>query len=93
MASAKPNTKAEKAKLSDEQFLLTLLDNLKVDHGAASKALGITKAACRMRFIRLQQKHGFKPKGKGSPRRKQAPAPIEKEANDNEATENDASKD
>ena len=32
MASTKPNTKAEKAKLSDEQFLLTLLDNLKVGY-------------------------------------------------------------
>ncbi|KAJ9491147.1 hypothetical protein VN97_g2113 [Penicillium thymicola] len=51
-----------------------------VDHETASKALGISKAACRMRFIRLQQKYGFKTKGKGTPRRQQAPAYTEKEA-------------
>ena len=32
MASAKPNTKAEKAKASDEELLLTLLDNVKVGY-------------------------------------------------------------
>ncbi|KAJ5920439.1 hypothetical protein N7516_011297 [Penicillium verrucosum] len=70
MASAKPNTKAEKAKTSDEELITGL-----------SKALGISKAACRMRFIRLQQKHGFKTKGKGSPRRQQAPANNEEATN------------
>ncbi|KAJ5920436.1 hypothetical protein N7516_011294 [Penicillium verrucosum] len=55
-------------KATDEKFLLTLLENVKVDHETAAKTLGITKAACRMRFIRLQQKHRFKTKGKGTPR-------------------------
>ncbi|KAJ5920437.1 hypothetical protein N7516_011295 [Penicillium verrucosum] len=50
------------------------------DHETGSKALGISKAACRMRFVRLQQKYGFKTKGKGTPRRQQAPASTEKEA-------------
>ncbi|KAJ5955552.1 hypothetical protein N7501_009831, partial [Penicillium viridicatum] len=67
---------AKGSKIGDEGFLLTLLENVKiiltktslqVDHETASKSLGITKAACRMRFIRLQQKYGFKKKGKGTP--------------------------
>lgn len=47
-----------------------------------------------MRFIRLQQKHGFKVKGKGTPRRKQAQVPNNEEgttgeeADMGEATEN-----
>ncbi|CAI7613221.1 unnamed protein product [Penicillium palitans] len=87
-----PETGA-KGKTTDEEFLLTLLDTVKVDHGTASKSLGITKAACRMRFIRLQQKHGFKVKGKGTPRHKQAKVSNEEEttgegAEKDEATEN-----
>lgn len=39
-----------------------------------------------MRFIRLQQKYGFKKKGKGTPRRKQAPTTDNEEA----TTEKDA---
>ncbi|KGO75661.1 hypothetical protein PITC_030130 [Penicillium italicum] len=69
-------------KACDEVFLLTLLDNVKVDHETAAKTLGINKAACRMRFIRLQQKYGFKKKGpKGTPRKKVA-ALTNKEAAD-----------
>ncbi|KAJ5417576.1 uncharacterized protein N7487_001126 [Penicillium crustosum] len=62
----------QRSKTSDEEFLLTLLNNVKIDHEAAANALEINKAACRMRFIRLQQKYGFKKKGKGIPRHKQA---------------------
>lgn len=40
----------------------------------AIRSLGINRAACRMRFIRLQHKYGFKKKGKVIPRRNQAPA-------------------
>ncbi|KAJ9491146.1 hypothetical protein VN97_g2112 [Penicillium thymicola] len=104
MASINKKTKTEKAKPSDEEFLLTLLDNVKVDHETASKAFGISKAACRMRFIRLQQRYGFKTKGNGTPRRQQAPTsnseetitkkeetPIkESDAAENEATEDEA---
>ncbi|OQD64526.1 hypothetical protein PENPOL_c007G01356 [Penicillium polonicum] len=73
-------------KATDEEFLLTLLDKVKVDHDTASKTLGISKAACRMRFIRLQQKHGFKTKGKGTPRRQRAPD-ANKEATDEKEPE------
>ncbi|KAL2696325.1 hypothetical protein AAEP93_002739 [Penicillium crustosum] len=65
----------QRSKNSDEEFLLTLLNNvkvMKVDHEAAANSLGVNKAACRMRFIWLQQKYGFKKKGKGIPRHKQA---------------------
>ncbi|KAJ5850407.1 hypothetical protein N7455_010263 [Penicillium solitum] len=49
---------------------------------SAAKSLGINKATCRMRFIRLQQKYGFKKKGKVIPRRNQAPAMTD-DAEDN----------
>ncbi|OQE30877.1 hypothetical protein PENFLA_c002G04987 [Penicillium flavigenum] len=49
--------------VSDEVFLLTLLNDVKVDHKAAA-ALGINQPASLMRFIRLQQKHGFKAVGR-----------------------------
>ena len=39
-----------------------------------------------MRFIRLQQKHGFKTKGKGTPRRQRAPD-ANKEATDEKEPE------
>ncbi|KXG53706.1 uncharacterized protein PGRI_007560 [Penicillium griseofulvum] len=51
---------SEVTKASDKAFLLTLLDNVKVDYEGAPKTFGITKAACRMRSTRLQQKHGFR---------------------------------
>ncbi|KGO45125.1 hypothetical protein PEX1_092220 [Penicillium expansum] len=72
-AKVSEETEPKVTKASDEVFLLTLLGNVKVDHEAAAKALGITKAACRMRYIRLQQKHGLKMKGiKGTPRTKRS---------------------
>ncbi|KUM65067.1 hypothetical protein ACN42_g2008 [Penicillium freii] len=96
--TAPPKVKAEEpskakiklnAKATDEEFLLTLLDKVKVDHETASKSLGITKAACRMRFIRLQQKYGFKTKGKGTPRRQRAPDSNEEAITEKEgATDN-----
>ncbi|KAF9247616.1 hypothetical protein DTO013E5_4655 [Penicillium roqueforti] len=74
---AKAETEVEAPKASDEEFLLTLLDTVKVNHQAAANILGINKAACRMRFIRLQQKYGFKKKGpKGTPRRKKGAAMV-----------------
>ncbi|KAJ5275177.1 hypothetical protein N7497_005791 [Penicillium chrysogenum] len=65
-----PAKAAEKA--SDEVFLLTLLKDIKVDHGAAAAALGIKEPASRMRYIRLQQKYGFKAVGHRP--KKEAPA-------------------
>ncbi|KAJ5412234.1 uncharacterized protein N7487_006593 [Penicillium crustosum] len=67
---------------------MTLLENVKVvDHGTASKSLGISKAACRIWFIRLQQKHGTKVKGNGTPRGKQAQGhPNNEEATAGEGT-------
>ncbi|KAJ6190618.1 hypothetical protein N7519_000639 [Penicillium mononematosum] len=69
-------------KVSDEVFLLTLLKDVKVDHGAAAAALGIKKPASRMRFIRLQQKYGFK--AVGHRQKKEAPA------NDADVTQGEA---
>ncbi|CRL29863.1 unnamed protein product [Penicillium camemberti] len=47
-----------------------------------------------MRLIRLQQKHGFKVKGKGTPRRKQAQVSSNNEEGTagEEAIENEATK-
>lgn len=63
---------------------------LQVDHETAAKSLGVTKAACRMRLVRLQQKYGFKVKGKGTPRGKkeQASSNNEEVPTGEEATEN-----
>ncbi|OQE30873.1 hypothetical protein PENFLA_c002G07133 [Penicillium flavigenum] len=69
-------------KVSDEVFLLTLLKDIKVDHKAAAAALGIKQPASRMRFIRLQQKYGFK--AVGHRQKKEAPA------NDADVTEGEA---
>ncbi|CAI7610681.1 hypothetical protein PCG10_001530 [Penicillium crustosum] len=71
---SKAQLKLNVKKATDEEFLLTLLENVKVDHGAASKSLGISKAACRMRLVRLRQKYGLKIKGKGTPRGKKEKA-------------------
>ncbi|OQE31122.1 hypothetical protein PENFLA_c002G09933 [Penicillium flavigenum] len=62
-------------------FLLTLPNNIKVDHKAAT-ALSINQPASLMRFIRLQQKRGFKAVG----RREKKAAP----ANETPATEGEA---
>ncbi|KAJ6125174.1 hypothetical protein N7471_012491 [Penicillium samsonianum] len=74
-------------KTSDEEFLLTLLNPLKVDYQAAADTLGINTPACRMRFIRLQQKYGFKKKGaKGTPRKKTATEKKTAPANESDGT-------
>ncbi|KAJ5373976.1 hypothetical protein N7517_005982 [Penicillium concentricum] len=68
-------------KASDEEFMLTLLSHAKLDMTAAANELRITKAACRMRFIRLQQKYGFKQVGpKRTPRGKKGAANADKKA-------------
>ncbi|CAI7639466.1 unnamed protein product [Penicillium discolor] len=87
---SKAKIKLNVKKATDEEFLLTLLENLKVDHDTASKSLGVTKAACRMRLVRLQQKYGFKVKGKGTPRGKKEQASLNNEEvpAGEEATEN-----
>lgn len=63
---------------------------LQVDHETAAKSLGVTKAACRMRLVRLQQKYSFKAKGKGTPRGKKEKASSNNEEvpAGEEATEN-----
>ncbi|OQE39037.1 hypothetical protein PENCOP_c007G00936 [Penicillium coprophilum] len=47
-------------KANEQEFLLTLLGTTKADYEIAATRLGIKTPACRMRFIRLQQKYGFK---------------------------------
>ncbi|KAJ6180567.1 hypothetical protein N7519_011028 [Penicillium mononematosum] len=46
-------------KVSHKAFLVTLLNDVKVDHKVAVAILGINQPASRMRYIRLQQKYGF----------------------------------
>ncbi|KAJ5503392.1 hypothetical protein N7463_006266 [Penicillium fimorum] len=83
---ANPEAEAPRAtealpKASDEEFLLTLLEQTKIDYEAATQRLGINKAACRMRLIRLQQKHGFtKVEVKGIPQGKKRAANANKKA-------------
>ncbi|KAJ5206931.1 hypothetical protein N7491_002439 [Penicillium cf. griseofulvum] len=75
LANVKAKVFTETTKASDEAFLRTLLEGVKVDYEGAAKTLRINKAACRMRFIRLQQKHGFKKVGaKRTPRGKKGTA-------------------
>ncbi|KAF4760893.1 hypothetical protein HAV15_006304 [Penicillium sp. str.  len=79
---SKAKIKLNVKKATDEEFF--------VDHETAAKSLGVTKAACRMRLVRLQQKYGFKVKGKGTPRGKkeQASSNNEEVPTGEEATEN-----
>ncbi|KAJ5170379.1 uncharacterized protein N7500_003162 [Penicillium coprophilum] len=77
---AKVETKAVH-RASEQEFLLTLLGTTKADYELAATRLGVKTPACRMRFIRLQQKYGFKEVGpKRTPRGKKEAADATNEA-------------
>ncbi|KXG53705.1 uncharacterized protein PGRI_007550 [Penicillium griseofulvum] len=91
LANVKVKVSKETTKASDEVFLLTLLEG--VDYEGAAATLGITKAACRMRYTRLREKHGFKKvRAKRIPRGKKEAANTTKSIASKEAdvTKDDA---
>ncbi|KAJ5824150.1 hypothetical protein N7447_006490 [Penicillium robsamsonii] len=59
------DTKVGHLSLGTEQWIVgyTSKSSLQIDYEAAAQRLGINKATCRMRLIRLQQQHGFKKVG------------------------------